>query len=304
MYTGIPYGDFCDLPGCRVSIDNVRMKFVYRAKRFDFEAQKTCDTLVRLRSRINDLFYQGCDTTYRAFDLFKIGNYTGTFTISGPDWSCAVLIGRYTFDTSVKQVAPEAVFDFNPNKVPADYVMQILQRLQDGARKVQVMRYDIAFDFPMERGEVFLVKNNRQSYRRFEDRGAVTEYQGERSHHKATKVYDKTKEHGLSAPVTRCEITVDGDFGESLESIFPTLYSFTNHQLDIGFQSLPFQVQACIIHPDLLPLLLNTGDSKTRKKYKAILDSTVGRLISPEDWKTVDKFTENTLIKFKKGGVL
>ncbi len=300
MYSGIPYGDFCDLSGCRVSIDNVRMKFAYKAKRFDFEAQQTVDTLDQLRSRINGLFYQGCDTSYKSCDFFRIGNYAGTFTISGEDWSCAVLMGRYTFDTSVKQIAPEAVFDFNPNKVPSEVVSEILRRLKDGARKIQVVRYDIAFDFPIDRGEVFMVKNNRQCYRRFEDRGAVTEYQGERSHHKATKVYDKTKEHGLSSPVTRCEITVDGDFRESLATIFPTLYSFTNYQLDTGFQDLPFQVQACIIHPDLLPLLLNTGDSKTRKKYKAILETTVGQLISPEEWKTVDRFARNTLIQYKK----
>lgn len=37
MYTGIPYGEYLDTPHCRVSIDNVRMKFSYKYKNYDFE---------------------------------------------------------------------------------------------------------------------------------------------------------------------------------------------------------------------------------------------------------------------------
>ncbi len=208
MFTGISYGQHLDTPQCRVSVDNVRMKFTYKNKNYDFNKHEPVASINLLYDRIDSLFYQHCDVVWSKCDFFKIGNYIRTARISGLDWSCAVMLGRYTYDNACHQVAPEAVFDFNPNKVPEEWYSRIIFVLSDGAIRSEISRYDVAFDFPMDRGEVTLIPNDRQSYKLFREASkGTTEYQGERSHHAAMKLYDKTKESGLTVPVnfTLCE---------------------------------------------------------------------------------------------------
>lgn len=130
LYTGISYGEYLDTPQCRVSIDNVRMKFSYKYKNYDFEKHEAVTTIDLCSQRLDRLFFHGFEIVWHRCDFFKIGNYVRTCTISGIDpftgnWSCAVMIGRYTFDNSCKLVAPEIVFDFNPNKVPQDQYTEI-----------------------------------------------------------------------------------------------------------------------------------------------------------------------------------
>ena len=105
-----------------------------------------------------------------------------------------MLFGRYCYDSSCKQIAPEAVFDFNPNKVPLEILQQVIARLRGPALIVELVRFDIAFDSPCKREAVTLVQDQRRSYRLFREKGAITEYQGARSSHGSLKLYDKTKE--------------------------------------------------------------------------------------------------------------
>ena len=133
MYTGISYGEYLDTPQCRVSLDNVRMKFTYKYKRYDFEKHEAVNSIDLYSIMLDRLFFEGCDIKWHQCDFFKIGNYVRTCAISGIDpfsgaWSCAVMIGRYTFDSTCKQIAPEIVFDFNPNKVPDDVSAEIIKR--------------------------------------------------------------------------------------------------------------------------------------------------------------------------------
>ena len=296
MYTGISYGEYLDTPHCRVSIDNVRMKFSYKYKNYDFEKHQAVESIDLYSQAIDRLFFDGCDIVWHRCDFFKIGNYVRTCTISGidpftRDWSCAVMIGRYTFDSTCKQVAPEIVFDFNPNKVPEYMFAEIIRRLKDGALHVNITRYDVAFDFPIPRDHVTLIPNDRQGYKLFRDAlKGVTEYQGERSNHNAMKLYDKTKESDLTVPVTRCEITVGGDYGKSVELLFPVLVVLGDLQMDTGFVDLPFQVVACLIHPDMIPILKSKVDYKTWKKYSDMIATHGQRNLTPGDWNAVDRY--------------
>lgn len=305
MFAGIPYGDFFDTPQCRVSIDNVRMKFTYKNTNYDFEKRETLTSVDLYSERIDRLFYDRCDIKWSYCDFFKIGNYMRTCNISGIDpfsgaWSCAVMIGRYTFDSSCKQIAPEIVFDFNPNKVPIDRYMEIRNFLIDGALQVTLSRYDVAFDFPIPRDHITLIPNDRQGYKLFKDpQMGVTEYQGERSHHNAMKLYDKTKESALAVPVTRCEITVGGDYTKSLEHLFPALVVLGDLQLNTGFADLPFQVLACLYHPDLIPVLKRTVDHKTWKKYSGMIATHGQRKLIPENWNDVDRYVSSHLARIK-----
>lgn len=151
------------------------------------------------------------------------------------------MIGRYTFDSTCKQIAPEIVFDFNPNKGPNDVSAEIIKRLRVGSLQVSITRYDVAFDFPLPRDHVTLIPNDRQEYKLFRDSlKGVTEYQGVRSNHNAMKLYDKTRESALAVPVTRCEITVGGDYDKSLQHLLPVLVVLGDLQTDMGFADLPF----------------------------------------------------------------
>lgn len=305
MYTGISYGEFLDTPYCRVSIDNVRMKFSYKYKNYDFEKGQAVES-INLHSRVIDqLFFDDCDTQWYYCDFFKIGNYNRTCTISGIDpfsgeWSCAVMIGRYTFDSSCKQVAPEIVLDFNPNKVPAYMSTRIIQLLRDGAVGVSISRFDVAFDFPIPRDHITLISNERQSYKQFrESQKGVTEYQGERSNHNAMKLYDKTRESSLPVPVTRCEITISGDYNKSIQPLFPNLVVLGDLQMDMGFADLPFPVVACLLHPDLIPILKQSSDRKTWKKHKDLIATHGQRNLTPGNWNDVDRHIQSQLLRLK-----
>ncbi len=302
MYTGISYGRYLDTPRCRVSLDNVRMKFSYKYKSYDFQRHEATTAIDLYSQRIDELFYQHCEIKWSRCDFFKIGNYTRTCTISGETWSCAAMFGRYCYDNACKLVAPEIVFDFNPNKVPADWLSSIICILRDGSLKVEIVRYDVAFDFPISREDVTLLANDRQSYKLFREASkGITEYQGDRSSHNAMKLYDKTKESGLSVPVTRCEITVGSGFHGSMQKLFPSLTVFADMQLDTEFAKLPFQVMACIQYPDLIPQLKASVSPNTWRQFKGMLSTYGNAALAPDNWKEVDRFLADTLAWLRGG---
>lgn len=307
MYSGISYGEYLDTPQCRVSVDNVRMKFSYKYKTYDFEKRQIETSVDLLCHRLNWLYFDNCEVNWKTCDYYKIGNYAKICSIAGIDpfsgaWSCAVMIGRYVPIKGNKRVAPEIVFDFNPNKVPESRYVQIINCLRDGALHVSISRYDVAFDFPVSREQVILIRNDRQGYRLFSEvQKGVTEYQGERSHHNAMKLYDKTKESGLTVPVTRCEITVEGDYEKSIEQLFPNLIVLGNLQLNMDFETLPFAVKACLLHPDLMPMLKQSVDPKTYRRYRNMIADNSQQKLTPDNWDSVDQYISSSLTRLIGG---
>ena len=277
MYTGIPYCEFLDTSIGRCSIDNVRIKFTYKFATYDWDRREAVPSIDHISNYLDVMdildLSAGIDVSWSYKDFFKIGAYARTACIAGSDWSCAVMIGRYCFDSACKRVAPEAVLDYNPNKVPAAVAARIVSLLRGPAASFKIVRFDVAFDIPRPRSDLVLVKDPRRSYRLFEEDGARTEYQGARGSHGALKVYDKTAEMGLSVPVSRVELTVEHASFRSMADVFPRLYCFSDYQLDCSFSSLPFQVQACVLHPDLLPLLKSSSSRPTYLKYMNLMDS-------------------------------
>lgn len=305
MYSGISYGLYCDFPSCRVSIDSIRLKFTYALKSFVWSRGSSILSIDKMSFIIDNLPLVGSDfdVQWSYKDFFKIGAYCRTARVSGylpgtcEPWSFALMFGRYAYNSFVHFLEPEIVMDINPNKVPFSVISKFLLLLRDGVKSVRVVRFDIAFDFPVARDDVCFVRSSdgRRSYRLFLDDGAKTEYQGARGAHGALKIYDKTAESNLSVPVTRCEITVDGGKLSALESLFPRLYCFVGHQMDISFSSLPFPVRACLLHPDLLDDMLASVSLNTRKKYLALMDSLKGCLLTVPDWPAVVSFVHNAL---------
>ena len=250
MYSGISYGLYCDFLSCRVSIDSVRLKFTYALNSFVWSRGFSILSIDKMsfiiagmlagNYDIKEIFVDGIfriagadfDVQWSYKDFFKIGAYCRTARVSGclpgtcEAWSFAIMFGRYAYNASFHFLEPEIVMDFNPNKVPLSVISKFLLLLRDGVKSVRVVRFDIAFDFPVARNDVYFVRSSdgRRAYRLFLDDGAKTEYQGARGSHGALKIYDKTVESGLAVPVTRCEITVDGAKLSSLESLFQFPY--------------------------------------------------------------------------------
>lgn len=308
-YAGIPYGRYLDAAPGRWSIDSLRVKFTYPYKTYCFETHEADLTLNRLLSLLDSVSFSmqfNLDIQILHKSFFSIGSYAYTARVSGVDfvnrpYSFAVLFGRYCFDNAVKNVAPEVVLDINPNKVPYEVLSLFVRLLRGSSQSISLQRFDLALDLPLPRDEVFLQRDARRGYRLFDEAGGRTEYQGKRDSHGALKLYDKTKESSLAVPVTRCEVTVVPGTSPSVADVFPVMHSLGALQLDLGFSDLPFQVQSCILHPDLLPVLKTSCTLNTWKKYQSMIESISSRTLAPDDWGAIDQFVNSTLMLYLSG---
>ncbi len=177
MYSGISYGLYCDFPSCRVSIDSVRLKFTYALNSFVWSRGFSILSIDKMSFIIDNLQIAGADfdVQWSYKDFFKIGAYCRTARVSGclpgtcEAWSFAIMFGRYAYNASSHFLEPEIVMDFNPNKVPLSVISKFLLLLRDGVKSVRVVRFDIAFDFPVARNDVYFVRSSdgRRAYRLF-----------------------------------------------------------------------------------------------------------------------------------------
>ena len=301
MFCGIPYGLYLDTDTCRVSIDNIRLKFEYKYNNYDFDHRHTVTSVDLISQLLDNQFFAGFDVIWNKLDFFRIGNYCRTCTISSLEWSFAVMIGRYCYDNSCKLIAPEAVMDFNPNKVPLDVTQRIVSLLRGSALSVAVQRFDVAFDYALPRAEVRLIEDKTKSYRFFREQGAVTEYQGKRSKHGALKLYDKTKESELSVPVTRCEITVERSAYKSIADVYPDLFYYGSEQLDLAFSDLPFAVKACILDLNLIDILRSSCNRHPFQKHISKVKEYGKKSLVPANWLEIDRFIHSALTTYTKG---
>lgn len=179
--------------------------------------------------------------------------------------------------------------DFNPNKVPADFIRGLYRRIEVYANS-RLVRWDLAIDFMVERDSVRLIKDGR-NYECIIS-SSITEYLGQRSHSGRVKVYDKAAESELDFPCTRVELTCDGSWTvDKIVSQLPTVY-----YLDSGFSSLSgvtrafaLAVQALSSSGDVFEPWLRLVSSKTKTKIRSVLsqnvalhfsDSCISRVVS------------------------
>lgn len=276
------------LDGVIVSFDSLRLKYTFTKTTYDFETHTRFETLERLLFSLNSdgLFLEGLFDIHTSPEHgFKIGTYRRTITYNHSDgWSFAVLIGRYTYDNKVKLEAPEAILDVNPNKVPENAWRRIDSILRGWSISVQVQRFDLALDYPLNRSELTLQQRPGSGYQKFVDpKGAITEYTGERSHHAAIKLYDKGADLGEEGMTcTRLEITIEPDKYKGIAGLFPTILSRSPLPLNLDFSSLPYEVQSVLICPELLPVLKAKTSRNTWAKFQKMI-----RAYSQENGETV-----------------
>lgn len=271
-----PYYKPLHLNGVTASIDNVRMKFVYSKTAYNFVTQEHIDTIAGLLQELTSvcLFMEGAFDIQCTSSNFKVGNFAHTIKYKLADGrSFAVMVGRYDYRESTRQIAAEAVIDFNPNKIPAKAWMRISGIMAANAIDIKVQRFDLALDFPIIRNNLELVQRPGSDYSCLIDKNHVmTEYTGERSHHAAVKLYDKAAELQLPTPCTRLEITIDRSKFKTLQQMMPDIISHAPLELSLCFDELPPIVQAIILHPDLYHRMIRTVSRNTWSKYKGLLE--------------------------------
>lgn len=267
-----PYYRPLMLDGVTASIDNLRIKFNYSRSCYDFTNNKRIDTMAALLDDLTSvpLFMEGQLDPKLKESNFRIGNYAHTITYKLADGSSfAVLVGRYDCKESNRQIAAEAVMDFNPNKIPAKAWKRIMGILAGRACSACVQRFDLALDFPILRNNLKLVQRPGSRYQLLSDSSYTkTEYTGERSHHAAVKLYDKAAELDLPTPCTRLEITIEHSKFKGLAKLMPEIISLAPLELSMELDKLDSVVQAIIIHPDLYERMMHSVSRNTWGKHK------------------------------------
>ena len=129
QFLRIPYYNPLVLPEMTCSIDNARIRYTYRKKSYIMERAAFSDTLEFLMEQLSS------DSIFLEFQFgffhkemnFRLGCYAHTFSFQLPDGgSFAILFGRYTYSTTDRGIAPEAVLDFNPNKTYSPLLLRVL----------------------------------------------------------------------------------------------------------------------------------------------------------------------------------
>lgn len=204
------------------------------------------------------LFFLSFDmfTYFKNWSTNKIGSYKEQFTFDCGDgnsfWAGVGL------NDGTGKVVNRVRLEFNPNKVAQNYVfVRVFNRLLVlSSRPPQVVRFDLAVDFPVLRSDCFLIKDQRlyEEYRKStEDR---TQYLGSRNKAGRCKLYNKALEAGLGYPMSRLELTIGGDSMsyEDVLAIWPKVLIWDDLQMAFDGEKLTdtdrFIIKSLIMHPD------------------------------------------------------
>lgn len=199
---------FQDKNGFIYSCDNVRLKAL-------LGDDKECEEMFRkffdnpLNLRVSDVITR-----------LSQGKYKYMWNVSCDKTTYTVLYWFNGYD-SKPEYKRYVVIDFNPNKMNSNELLEITNLLR-WLVEVEVVRFDLAVDVPVERKFVHLIKDNRTyEYQDHNDNG-ITEYLGTRNNANYVKVYDKTRESSLDEAMTRVELTCSSSLCESVKH-FPSV---------------------------------------------------------------------------------
>lgn len=213
------------------------------------------------------------DLVFESWESRKIGTFRRHF-----DFTCAdgnsfwVGVGLNTAGRIQNRVRLE----FNPNKVGKDpSFIRVFNRLRGlSVGPPRFVRLDLALDVPVLRENIFLLKDRRLYEEYWLSKSNRTQYLGERNKPGRCKLYNKQLESKLSYPLSRFEITLDGERLSPSEvlAIWPKVVILDDLQMVFDFMNLPnddkFIVSVLLDDPGLLCEL----DKRNKKKFGRILD--------------------------------
>ena len=213
------------------SVDDVRLA-VWSTRVFcpDGPTNELLELMSRLEATSPRLFTCVYDTPSP-----KVGGFRRLWTMAvgqGSDGKPVTMTVMLGLRNGGKIYDHIGVITFNPNKVAGQrYFPRLWAQIDRCVDKSYLRRWDAAFDIPCARWRVRLYKDRRKyayivdpgdpasvprpaggarGYEKDVTRAGVTEYLGCRSAVGRVKLYDKTREAHLAAPMTRLEITMPG----------------------------------------------------------------------------------------------
>ncbi len=199
---------FKDKNGFIYSCDNVRLKaLVCDDEECKENFKKFFDNPLNLR--ISDVITR-----------LTQGKYRYMWNVSCDKTSYTVLYWFNGFDSKA-EYKRYVVIDFNPNKMNSNELLEITNLLR-WLVEVEVVRFDLAVDVPVDRKFVHLIKDNRTYEYQDHNENGITEYLGTRNNTNYVKVYDKTRESSLDEAMTRVELTCSFSMSESVKH-FPSV---------------------------------------------------------------------------------
>lgn len=141
---------------------------------------------------------------------FSLNTYEWQFSIKCPgDNSFWLGVG---FRSCQGKKPSQCKLEFNPNKVAksAEFVRIFNYLVSNSPMGVEIKRWDLAIDIPVDRRHVTLCKGAgiyEEYWRSLDNR---TQYTGQRNQVGRCKLYNKQLESNLGFALTRFEITLDG----------------------------------------------------------------------------------------------
>lgn len=196
------------------SLDKMRLSLKFSPHDFE-QIQTLFDTWT-----IADDAYSGSSNKLAGFRDWWVYRFDETAINVGIGWN----------SPGGKVEAGKGYIEFNPNKVDMQ-ARKLINKLAGNRVRMRATRYDLAIDCPIPREELRVIKDQRVYECVVSD--AITEYLGQRSKPGRVKVYDKQKEAGLSFPLTRIELTCDGNWtDEEVLRQLPLCYAYGNSEFN------------------------------------------------------------------------
>lgn len=194
----------------------------------------------------------------------------------------------------------------NPNKYWSSKAMVCLRDwLLLNCDNGILVKYDYAVDIPVPLRDVMV--HSRKEYGEYKG----TRYYGQRNKHGRMKVYDKTEESNLDAPLTRCEWT----FAHGKPAVFDETYWFTHGPLPLPdvdeLSSQTLTLARLVAHVRQLggkteaEKALRLLDKRTQKKIEPYTIGTGIQLLSCRETLTelLTHYCDALSISYTDGGV-
>lgn len=187
------------------------------------------DLLNALRNNLALNFTYHCDTCpghYRHIFNFSCSSSSGT----AESYWLGIEFNGYS-----GKIEPLWKLEANPNKIlPSDEFSWLLSALRSSSLEWELKSFDLAVDFPVLRENSFMIKDKRNYALYMNSPEDKTEYLGRRHENGFVKLYNKQRESKLSFPLTRLEMTLQGNIeANGIHKAMPLVYVL--HDLQMTF---------------------------------------------------------------------
>ena len=215
----------------------------------------------------------------------RLGTFRELFVLPVGDSSITVAMGKNAKGS--KQEYREGFMEFNPAKVYPSPQLEYLYKLLDRepAVKLELVRWDFATDYPIDREKVVLMRDTRKYACVISE--SHTSYLGRRSNKGFVKVYDKRAELVKSGkwqpePLTRVEVTIEEPM-ETVEKLWPRVVYLPDSVPDISEGNLRLLILAALHGVDVEEALMGYK-SRQRTRYRNALGDLLGEFAVPAEY--------------------